>query len=342
MALSRLTIGGRAVGDGAPAFIIAEIGSNFAGSLDTAMMMIRESARLGADAVKFQSYTADTLVNRLLRPEAYTLIRSLELPDEWLPELKRCAEDAGVIFLCSPFSEAKADALERLDIAAYKIASGELTNLPFLRHVARKQKPVILSVGMADLNEVGVALDAIYAEGNHMVALLHCVVCYPSACADANIRAMVALRERFGLPVGYSDHSHGHVVPLGAVALGACVIETHVTFDNKADGPDHPFALEFDAFGGMVAAIRSLEASLGTGLKEPVGVEVDARWRARRGLYATRRIAKGEVIAPEDMIALRPSEGAPPEMATRFAGRRAAVDIDELEALDETKLEPSA
>jgi N-acetylneuraminate synthase/N,N'-diacetyllegionaminate synthase len=238
-----------------------------------------------------------------------------------------------VLFLSTPFDEERLDLLDRLGVAAMKVASGDLTHLPLLEAIGRKGRPVFLSTGLGTLGEVERAVGAIgsaarwSAGGACPIVLLHCVSSYPSRLSDANIRAMVTLRTAFGLPVGYSDHSPGHVVTLGAVALGACVVEKHLTLGRDRAGPDHSFALEPVEFDRMVSDIRQLEEALGEGAKRPVDAEMPERIWARRGIYAREAIPRGTRIERRQLKFVRPCVGLDPGVLEAIEGREAAVDI---------------
>ncbi|MBM2826412.1 MAG: AFP-like protein, partial [Dehalococcoidia bacterium] len=322
----------RLIGPGNPVYIIAEVGSNHDGSLEQAKKLIDASAEAGANAVKFQSFTAEGLAARS-QERLYNFFKTVEMPKEWHRELADYAKGVGVDFLSSPFDEDAVDLLYDVDVPAFKIASGDLTHYPLLRRAARYGRPIILSTGMGTLGEVEQAVECLRAGGTDAIALLHCVSNYPPQFEDANIRAMVTMREAFGLPVGYSDHSPGLVVPLGAVALGACIIEKHITFDRSLKGPDHPYALEVAEFAQMVRDIRNLEAALGSGVKEPVEGEVAERMWARRGLYAARPIPKGTVLAREMIKLVRPCLALGPDSLELVQGRVAREDIGQDEAI---------
>jgi N,N'-diacetyllegionaminate synthase len=337
-------LGERALGDGAPCLVIAEIGSNHDGSLERALALVDAAAAAGADAVKFQSFRAATLLARR-RPlagggwqpaAAYSILERLELPAEWHVSLRDRARDRGVLFLSTPFDEERAGLLAALGVPAFKVASGDLTHVPLLRRIGGFGRPVLLSTGLATPDEVDAALAAI-AEGagaperRPPVVLLHCVSLYPLQPGDANLRALPALRARYGCPVGWSDHSPGHTLALGAVALGACVIEKHFTDDRTRPGPDHPFAMEPAEFRDMVSAIRDLEAALGDGEKRPrCGEEGERTW-ARRSVHAARALGAGAVLEARDLKIVRPALGLPPAAFASLLGRRLgrALEIDE-------------
>jgi N-acetylneuraminate synthase len=323
----------RHVGGGAPCFVIAEAGVNHNGDLDLARQLIDEAAGAGADAVKFQTFKA----NRLVTPEApkaayqavndptkesqFEMLRRLELPDTWYPDLMARCASAGVVFLSTPFEEDSADQLARLGMAVFKLPSGELTNLPFLSHVARLGRPMIVSTGMAVLSEVEAALGAIRSAGDPPVVLLHCVSRYPTPIDEANVRAMVTLADAFGVPVGYSDHTDGIEAPLAAVALGAVVIEKHLTVDRGLPGPDHRASLEPAELADMVRRLRLVERSLGTGDKVPSAEERETAAVARKSLVLTRALPQGHRLTGEDLAIRRPGTGLPPSAFPIVVGR---------------------
>jgi N-acetylneuraminate synthase/N,N'-diacetyllegionaminate synthase len=327
--------GGRRIGPGAPCFVIAEIGSNHDGDLARALALIDAAAEAGADAVKFQSFRAATLCARRWpdprggwQPSAaYPLLARLELPADWHPLLRDHAAARGTLFLSTPFDEERARLLATLDVPAMKVASGDLTHLPLLRLLGGFGRPVLLSTGLATDDEVAAALRAL-TEGagtparRPPVVLLHCVSLYPLGPGDANLRVLPALAARHGCPVGWSDHSPGHTLAVGAVALGACVVEKHLTDDRGRSGPDHAFAMEPREFRAMVEAIRELEAGLGDGVKRPrPGEEAERTW-ARRGLWAARRLPAGTVLQARDLKMVRPALGLPPDALAHLVGRR--------------------
>jgi len=333
--------GDRTVGDGAPCLTIAELGSNHDGSLDRALALVDLAAAAGADAVKLQSFHAATLVARRRRVgdgawrpvDAYPVLERLEVPVEWHAPLRDRARARGLLFLSTPFDEERATLLAGLGVPAVKVASGDLTHLPLLRRIGSFGRPVLLSTGLATPDEIDAALAAL-AEGagcptrRPPVVLLHCVSLYPPAPGDANLRVLPAMRARHDALVGWSDHSPGHALALGAVALGACVVEKHFTDDRRRSGPDHGFAMEPGDWRAMVDAIRTLEAGLGDGVKRPrPGEEAERLW-ARRGIHAARPLAAGATLAARDLKVVRPAEGLPPAALARVLGRRLARALD--------------
>jgi N-acetylneuraminate synthase len=338
-------VAGRRIGRGAPAFVIAEAGVNHNGDFTLAKTLVHAAAEAGADAVKFQTFVADRLVtaeapqaeyqrrNSGVAESQYSMLKRLELSEDAHRELKALCSQLGILFLSTPFDEQCADFLATLGIAAFKIPSGELTNTPFLRHVALKGLPIIMSTGMATLTEIDQAVEAIRGEGNADLVLLHCVSAYPSAPADTNLRAMQTLADRFHLPVGYSDHTDGMEIALAAAALDACVIEKHFTIDRSLPGPDHKISLEPDELAAMVAGVRKVESALGEGKKCPTAAEVETAAVARKSLVAVRALRAGELFDSSMVVARRPGTGFAPSIMELLLGRSLARDVAQDEIL---------
>jgi sialic acid synthase SpsE len=344
--VNTVTIGDRAVGEGAPTYIIAEAGSNHDGDIDQARRLVDIAAAAGADAVKFQTFTADRIVaetrtrakylDAILPPDETmaSLFRKLELPYAWHVELKERAEAAGLDFLSTPFDEEAADMLEGIGVKAFKVASYELWHLPLIRHIARKGRPMICSTGMADLGDISDAVEVVEAEGaRDRLILLHCVVNYPPPFSDLNLRAIDTIRRAFRVPVGYSDHTPGWTAPVVAVSLGAAVIEKHFTSSRDRPGPDHRFALEPSELTAMVGAIRDAEAALGDGVKRMAEAERDLYVTARRSLHAAHEIETGAVLTDDDIAVLRPGTGIEVRDLPNVIGRTARRRIERHEPL---------
>ena len=332
--VTTVDIGGRQVGPGRPCFIIAEAGVNHNGDVEIAKRIVEAAAQAGADAVKFQSFRADKVVSPGAPKAEYQLrttgpgesqlgmLRGLELSAEAQRELHAHCAGRGVQFLSTPFDEESLDVLVALGVEVFKIGSGEITNWSFLECVARKGKPIVLSTGMSDLSEVSEAVRIIRNAGCDRVILLHCVSSYPADPADANLRAMVTLEAACHVPVGFSDHTLGIEVALGAVALGACVIEKHLTLSRDLDGPDHRASLEPGEFKAMVAGIRRVEQALGDGVKRPTSSEGGNRLLARRSLAAAVDVPQGVPLQQHMLQALRPATGISPALAGQVIGRK--------------------
>jgi N,N'-diacetyllegionaminate synthase len=323
-----------------PTFIIAEAGVNHDGSIDTALSLVAEAGRAGADCIKFQTFQAKKLLTRTAAKaeyqkqatsddeSQYEMIRKLELSEaDHRVLIERCRE-SGIEFLSSPFDEESADLLESLGVSCFKVPSGEVTNLPFLKHLARKHKPLIVSTGMCILGEVEAALNTIRSVGNDHITLLHCVTEYPAPFGQINLRVMQTLARAFGLPVGYSDHTPGIEVAVAAVALGARVIEKHFTLDKNMKGPDHRASLEPHELKQMIEAIRNVEASLGTGIKTPAACEIANQAIARKSLVAARSIQKGSRLVPTDIAVKRPGHGIQPQDIDKVIGLEINHDLE--------------
>lgn len=334
-----IKISDRLIGPHQPCFIIAEAGVNHNGDPALARKLVDVAADAGADAVKFQTFRAERIVSADAPKAEYQLqttdkaesqldmLRRLELPAEAHRELFECCRKRNILFLSTPFDEQSADFLEELGVAAFKIGSGDLTNLPFLTYVSGKGLPLIVSTGMSTLAEVEAAVEAIGAAGNRDVVLLQCVSNYPADAADVNLRAMQTMSAAFGVPVGYSDHTLGIEVAGAAVAMGACVIEKHFTLDRGLPGPDHRASLEPDEMKAMVAGIRKVESALGDGQKRPAASEANTAVVARKSLVAARDITAGTVLT-EAMIAMRrPGTGLPPALLKHVIGRTLRTDV---------------
>ena len=324
--------GGRTIGAGSPCFVVAEIGSNHNRSLTLAKELIDAAAECGADAAKFQIYSADTLYSKYTPPHSgykknlHTLISEIETPREWLEELaSRCAEK-GLVFFATPFDKNAVDQLNPYS-ELFKVASFELTDLPLIERVASKRKPVIISTGLAAMDEISDALRTCRAAGNRQVVLLQCASLYPALPGAMNLRAMKTMRDAFGAPVGLSDHTAGTQVSVAAVALGACVVEKHFTLSRTMEGPDHPFAMEPDEMKLLVSMIRDVEAALGDGLKRGPREEERENFTIRRSVHATRDIAAGSAIT-EDMLCIkRPGLGIAPKHIIDLPGKKTVRDI---------------
>jgi len=314
--------------------IIAEAGVNHNGEEALAHRLIDEAVAAGADVVKFQTFTAEKLASAQAPKCSYqlettdrgesqfTMLKRLELEPDAYPRLMAHCARSGIEFMSTPFDEDSADFLAAMGMKRIKLPSGEVTNLPLLRHVARLGRPVILSTGMSDLDEVVAAARAVQAAGCADLTLLHCLTNYPAAIAETNLRAMAAMRDATGLPVGYSDHTEGIAVSLAAVALGAVVIEKHFTLDRAMEGPDHKASLEPAELKALVEGCRAVALSLGHGRKEPAPSEAENRTVIRRSLTLGADAAAGTVLRAEMLIARRPASGLSPAVIDRVVGRR--------------------
>ena len=344
-------VGPRRVGNGEPVFVIAEAGVNHNGDLERAKRLVEVAVEAGVDAVKFQTFRAELVVS----PEApqadyqakntgrvesqLDMARRLELGAEAFRALRDHCADLGIMFLSTPFDEVSADLLEDLDVPAFKVGSGELTNHRFLKYLAEKGRPILLSTGMSGLEEVSAAVEVIRSTGNSSICLFHCVSNYPTDPADCNLKAMATMRDRFRCPVGWSDHTLGSHVSCAAVALGAELIEKHFTLDRTLPGPDHKASAEPDELAAMVRQIRDVEASLGDGVKRCRESEKNTAEVARRSVHAAGPIAAGSEIRAGDLVAMRPGTGIPAERINDVVGRRTVRDVAAGQKLSESDFE---
>lgn len=338
-------VGDRAIGPGEPTFVIAEAGSNHNGDLGLAKELVDVAAEAGADAVKFQTFRAEDLyvedsgeVEYLddERP-IYDIIASMEMPYEWIPDLHEHCRDRDVHFLSTPFDERSAEELSEY-VPAWKVASYTSSHHPFLRSLAATGKPIVMSTGAHDLAEVRESVEVLRTAGADAVALLQCVAAYPTPLSEINVRVVETLAEAFDVPVGLSDHTlDPTTAPAAAVALGASVVEKHVTLDKTMEGPDHRFALEPDELDAMVEAIRDTEAALGTGEKRVLDVETELYEKARRAIHAVEDIEPGEEFTRENLAVLRPGTreaGLPPKFYEELLGETAARHVAKDDGID--------
>jgi N,N'-diacetyllegionaminate synthase len=334
-------------------FIIAEAGVNHNGDEKMALALVEAAAKSGADAVKFQTFSADKLTRKGAEKAEYqkkttgegdqhSMLKALEMSEQLHTRLFVHCAKLGIEFMSTAFDEEALDFLIALGVKRIKVPSGEITNLPLLRHMAGKGLPLIVSTGMAGLNEVVAAVDTIretrkvrgFAEPlAEMVTILHCTSNYPTDVADVNLRAMTTMARVTGLPVGYSDHTLGLAVSTAAVALGATVIEKHFTLDSKLPGPDHKASLEPHQLTALVRQIRDVEAALGSDIKAPTASELPVRDLVRRSVTAARPLAAGGTVGREDITLLRPGSGIPPADFDKVIGRKMARSISAGETL---------
>ena len=323
--------------------IIAEAGVNHNGSLEKAMELVKVAADAGVDYVKFQTFKAVKLVSSKADKAAYqkrntnneeetqlTMLKKLELPEAWHYQLKDYAEQLGIKFLSTAFDEESIDFLDRLGIDIYKVPSGELTNKPYLLQIAAKGKPIILSTGMADLNEIEAAIQIFEKAGisNSMISVLHCNTDYPTAMDDVNLKAMNTIQDLLKVKIGYSDHTLGIEVPIAAVALGAGIIEKHFTLDKNLPGPDHLASLEPAELKTMVKAIRNIEKAInGTGIKHPSQSESINKTIARKSIHLKNDIVAGHILTENDLEMKRPGDGISPMEIDNIIGRKVKLNL---------------
>ena len=336
---TEITIGTQRIGAGYPVYIIAELSANHGQNFDHAVRLIEAAKVAGANAIKLQTYTAETLTLNCDRPEfrvgggtpwdgrtLYDLYSEAYTPWDWHPQLKNMANRLGLDLFSSPFDPTAVDFLEHMGVPAYKVASFELVDIPLIEQIARTGKPLIMSTGMASLAEISDAVEAARQAGAHAIALLKCTSSYPAAPEEMNLRTIPHLAEAFQVPAGLSDHTRGVAIPIAAVALGACIIEKHFTLSRSEPGPDSVFSLEPHEFKAMVDGVRMAEKALG---QVHYGLSTQDRSSRvfRRSLYITQDLKAGESLSEANIRSIRPGYGLAPKYFKEILGRRAAFDL---------------
>jgi N,N'-diacetyllegionaminate synthase len=322
-----IKIGNKTISEENSTFIIAEAGINHEGKMGTAVKLVREAKKSGADAIKFQTLNPDAMVNKSLLPETYEVYKRYQLSKADHKNLMKICKEEGIIFISTVFEEEGADFLDSIGVKCFKVSSYDLTNIPLLVHIARRKKPIILSTGLSNLLEVERAVEDIEKTGNLDIVLLHCVSSYPAPYESINLNAIATLKKRFHLVTGYSDHTLGSLVPMIAVAKGAKVIEKHFTLDNNLSGPDHKLSLDPADFKTMVDHIRLVEKTFGNGEKVAQDVENKEIFWGRKGYYLKKNIKKGEAITLKKLIALKPAKGVSPLHYKWLIGKKASHSL---------------
>lgn len=336
-----MEINGRCIGPDCPVYIVAEMSANHNQDFDQAVRILYAAKEAGADAVKLQTYTPDTLTipsgkgyfrisggtlwdNRTL----YDLYSEAYMPWEWQPKLKKIADEIGIALFSTAFDPTAVDFLEEMGVPVHKVASFEIVDIPLIEKMARTGKPLLISTGMATLGEIEEAIEAARRAGATQIALLKCTSAYPAPPEEMNLRTIPHMAQAFGVPVGLSDHTLGIAVPVAAVTLGACIIEKHFTLSREIPGPDSAFSLEPQEFKAMVEAIRTVEKAMG---KVHYGVsEREAKSRVfRRSLFVVKDVKAGEMFTEENVRSIRPGYGLPPKYLTEVLGRHAARDVEQ-------------
>lgn len=343
-----IQIGSRTIGEEYPVFIIAEISANHLHNYDLTVRTIKAAKAAGADAVKVQTYTADTItidsdneyfqINKGTLWDGITLYKLYQeayMPWDWQVNLKRIAEEEGLIFLSSPFDKTSVDFLHNMDISAYKVASFEITDIPLIEYIAAKGKPIIISTGISALQDIEEAVNACKRLGNNQIALLKCTSSYPAPLEEINLKTIPNLSETFNTVVGLSDHTLSTTVPIGAVTLGAKIVEKHFIFDRLLGGPDSAFSLEPDEFKEMVKAIRDIEKALGK-VSYEITDNIKKSREFSRSLFIVKDIEEGEEITEENVRSIRPGYGLHPKYYHSVLGKKARVNIKKGTPLDWT------
>ena len=328
------------IGPGHPPYIIAEVGSNHNGDMNLCRQLIDAAAEAGAHAVKFQSWTDTSLIaeEEYQRNTEYSdkkkhfgslreMVTAYQLTTDQHREAHAHCQARGIAFCSTPFSVPEVDLLEELDVPFFKIASMDVVHLPLLKYVARKQRPVVISTGMATLAEVEQAVETVRAEGNEQIVLLHCVSIYPPEYDTIHLRNMATLQEAFDVPVGFSDHTLGTAIPLAAIAIGACIIEKHFTLDQDMAGWDHAISANPEQMRTIVAEGKNIQIALGENRRTVSAAELEKRKKFRRSLVARRKLERGHVLTEADLDAKRPGTGIAPNEINYVIGRRLASDV---------------
>lgn len=327
-------------------YIIAEAGVNHNGNINIAKRLVDVAKEAGADVVKFQTFQADSLASKYAQKAEYQfhttdeketqkeMLKKLELTYDMHVELIQYCKKVGIEFLSTPFDLESIDLLEDIGMKLYKIPSGEITNLPYLRKIGRLKKTVILSSGMSTIEEIKEAVKILKESGAAGISVLHCNTQYPTPMEDVNLNAMNSIRKEVGISVGYSDHTEGIEVPVAAVAVGAEIIEKHFTLDKEMEGPDHKASLEPEELKAMVKAIRNIEKAMGNAEKKPTASEEDNIAAVRKSIVAKRRIKAGEILSDDNITTKRPGNGVSPMLWDRVKGTAARREYEEDELIE--------
>jgi N,N'-diacetyllegionaminate synthase len=329
-------------------FIIAEAGVNHNGSIELAKKLIDAAVEAGADAVKFQTFKAESIISKFAPKADYQkkntehneslldMLKKLELSYKDFKDLKKYCDNKGIMFLSTPFDLDSALFLKNIGLEIFKIPSGEITNYLLLREIGSYGKNVILSSGMADLGEIEDAIDVLvdFGTSRRNITVLHCNTEYPTPYKDVNLKAMITIKKAFNIKVGYSDHTHGIEIPIASVAMGAEIIEKHFTIDNKLEGPDHKASLEPEELKAMVDAIRNIEKAMGDGVKKPSKSELKNKDIVRKSIVAKKPIRKGEAFTEDNLTVKRPGTGTSPMKWNEVIGRKAGKYYDKEEIID--------
>lgn len=334
-----ITIDSKKIGEGHPVFIIAELSANHGHKFENAVETIKAAKRAGADAIKLQTYTADTITidcnNEYFQIQKgtiwdgktlYDLYKEAYTPWEWQPELMRIAKEEGLICFSSPFDKTAVDFLEKMDVPAYKVASFEITDIPLIEYMASKGKPMIISTGIATIGDIEDSIQACKRVGNNQIALLKCTSEYPAPLESINLKTIQNMKETFNVTAGLSDHTSGAVIAVGAVAMGAKIIEKHFIVDRKIGGPDASFSLEPAEFELMVKSIRDIEKALGTVEYEMTPKKLKSR-EFSRSLFIVKDISAGDTFSEENIRSIRPGYGLPVKYVKDIIGKKARKDI---------------
>lgn len=338
--MKNMVIGKKTIGLGQKTYIIAELSGNHVGKIDIAMKTIKAMKESGADAVKLQTYTADTITLNSDKPDfqitqgtiwdgrtLYNLYQEAFTPWEWQPKLKEYAESLGMDCFSSPFDKTAVDFLENMNVPAYKIASFEITDIPLIKYVASKGKPLIFSTGIANLEDIELAIDTIKKAGNNQIGILKCTSQYPTPLEEVNLLTIPDMIKKFDTVVGLSDHTESVVVPIAAISLGASIVEKHFILDRKLGGPDSSFSLQPEEFRTMTKNIRDAEKAIGLATYE-LGSKALREREHRRSLYISDNVKKGETFTVKNVRSVRPGYGLHPKEYLNILGKKSSRDIE--------------
>ena len=320
-----IEIDGRKIGENQPTYFIAEGGLNHNGEIKLAKKLMEEAFNCGADAIKFQTYKTEEFITR--SNQYFEVFKSAELSYDNFSELRDYAKSIGITFFSAPFDFESADYLHKIGVPWFKIASSDLTNIPLIKHIAKMNQPMIISSGLATMHELEEAVNCCLYEGNDRIALLHCVAHYPTSPDEVNLSAMNSIRERFGVPVGYSDNGESTLVDIVAVSMGASLIEKHFTLDKKMPGPDHSFSIDPLGLKTLITQIRQIESIKGNGNKRPTLSELKGRYAIRKSLVTRRNVRNGESLSLDTVSIKRPAEGIEPKYLEQALGKKFNKDI---------------
>ncbi len=325
-----IKISNKNIGNSFPTFFIAEAGLNHNGDIDLAKKMIDKSKYVGADAIKFQTYKSENFLSE--KSEYFDFFKNVELSFEEFKEIKKYADNLDMIFISTPFDFESADYLRKINVPGFKIASSDLTNLPLIAHIAKMNLPIILSTGLATIDEIDESVKLCNSLGNNQISILHCVADYPAPPEETNLRAMESIKEKFHVPVGYSDNGESTLVDEVAVSLGANIIEKHFTLDKNLEGPDHSFSIEPTNLKSLISRIRLIEKIRGNGIKSPTKSEIKNKPAIRKSIFALRQIKKGDLFSFENLAIKRPGDGIEPKHWNDILNKKSTREIqkDEL------------
>jgi len=326
-----IKISNKKIGNSFPTFFIAEAGLNHNGDINLAKKMIDESKNVGADAIKFQTYKSENFLSET--SEYFDFFKNVELSFEEFKEIKEYADNLDVIFLSTPFDFESADYLKRINVPGFKIASSDMTNLPFIAHIAKMNLPIILSTGLATIDEIDESIKLCNSLGNDQISILHCVADYPAPPEETNLTAMESIKEKFHVPVGYSDNGESTLVDEVAVSLGADIIEKHFTLDKKLEGPDHSFSIQPADLKLLINRIRLIEKIRGDGIKSPTESEIKNKLAIRKSIFASQQISQGDIFSSDNLAIKRPGNGIEPKHWNNILDKKSTREIQKNELI---------